>query len=87
MSMLCVMVTGRRKFRLDEDDILYFKILVSPPGSASCTETCQKGGTSSSDPARAQRQRERLRGDQGNDDDDDGDNGDDRVISRCGRGN
>ena len=81
MSMLCVMVTGKRKFRLDEDDALYFKILISPSGSASCAETCQKGGTSSGDPARAQRQRERLRGDQGNDDDD-GDNDDDRVISR-----
>ena len=86
MSMLCVMVTGKRKFRLDEDDILYFKILISPSGSASSTETCQKGGTSSGDPSRAQRQRERLRGDQGNDNDDD-DNDDDRVISRCGRGN
>ena len=28
MSMLCVMVTGKRKSRLDEDDILYIKILI-----------------------------------------------------------
>ena len=77
------MCDGDREEEIQVDKnilILYFKIdfkfqeiycFSLCTGSASCSETCQKGGSAPGYLARAPGQRERLWGDQGNDNDED----------------